>query len=178
MKGGELTLEIDLTTKHLSSRFSLSCLASLLLLICTGCNLESDAKLNAIFNGNRDDFKKLVVMSEQDRHFQRIDFNLTTLDTGTPWSPNAQGFSEQRWEEYRMLFRKLGLTAGIGRQNSLPPVLFFYAKCDGTAITHVCKGYAYSEKALTPTKDSLDRLTPGVVFKPLIKNWYLFLDGG
>jgi hypothetical protein len=153
------------------------CAIFVLLFICTGCDLESDAKLKDIFEKNTADFKQLADMSEQDHHIQRIDFSHTTLDTGAPWSQNVQGFSEQRWEEYRKLFRKLGLQAGIGRTDTVPPVVFFYAQCEGTAITRDCKGYAYSEKALTPTKDSLDTLRPGIVFMPLIKNWYLFRDG-
>jgi hypothetical protein len=75
--------------------------------------IEADAKLEGIFNRNRDAFAQLVTMSEHDRHFQRIDFNFTTLDTGVVWSPGVEDFSEQRWDDYRELFRKLGLQAGI-----------------------------------------------------------------
>ena len=170
--------DLNATMEHLPSSRHLLCCAFLLLFACSGCNLESDAKLKDIFDKNSGDFRQLESMSEQDHHFQRIDFNLAMLDTGFPWSGNVQGFSEQRWEEYRKLFRKLGLKAGIERQKGVPTIVFFYAQCEGTAITHDCKGYAYSENTLTPTKDSLDSLSPGVSFKPLLKNWYLFRDGG
>jgi hypothetical protein len=131
-----------------------------------------------IFDKNTDDFRRLLAMSEQDRDFQRIDFKFTTLDNGAAWTPGVGGFSEERWEQYRNLFRKLNLKAGIGRQSGATPTVFFYAQCDGTAITQECKGYAYSEGSLEPTKDNLNRVYPGVVFKPLVKNWYLFRDGG
>jgi hypothetical protein len=140
--------------------------------------LEPDAKLNGIFDKNIDDFKRLAIMAEQDRHVVRIDFNFTALDTDSSWPRKDLGFSERRWEEYRILFRKLGITSGIERQNNTPPMLLFYAECQGSAISRDCKGYAYSEKSLKPIKDNLNRLAPGIAFKPLSQNWYLFRDGG
>ena len=166
------------STKHIILLRWLLALNVFLLFLCSGCNLESDGKLKDVFDKNIDDFKRLATMSEQDRHVVRIDFDFTALDTDSSWPRKDLGFSKQRWEEYRILFRKLGITSGIGRQNDAPPIVFFYAQCEGSAISRDCKGYAYSEKPMKPTKDSLNRLAPGIAFKPLSQNWYLFRDGG
>ena len=143
-----------------------------------GCNRKSDARLQDTFDNHRDDFTRLAMMSHQDRHVVRIDFNFTALDTDSSWSRSDLGFSEQRWDEYRMLFRKLKIAYGIDRRDDFPGVVFFWADCDGSAISRDCKGYAYSQGSLKPTVGDLDGLAPGVAFKALSPNWYLFRDGG
>lgn len=148
------------------------------LFLSGGCDLEPDAKLMEVFDKNISDFRRLAIMSEQDRHVVRIDFNFTALDTDSSWPRKDLGFSEQRWEEYRTLFRKLGITSGLERQNDGTSILFFYARCEGSAVSRDCKGYAYSERPLKPIKDNLNKLAPGLAFRPLSPNWYLFRDGG
>jgi len=100
------------------------------------------------------------------------------LDSGRSSPRQDSGFSQQRWEQYQSLFRKLQLKDGIGRRDDFESALFLYAECQGSAIDRDCKGYAYSEASLTPIKSSLDDLAPGVAFEPLAQNWYLFRDGG
>lgn len=174
----KMTKRFPARAKHIIVRRLLLALNVFLLVLCSGCNLESDGKLKDVFEKNINDFKRLAIMSEQDRRVVRIDFDFTALDTNSSWPRKDLGFSQQRWEEYRILFRKLGITSGIERQNNDPPIVFFYAQCEGSAISRDCKGYAYSEKQLKPTKASLNRLAPGIAFKPLSQNWYLFRDGG
>jgi hypothetical protein len=147
-------------------------------LLLIGCNLASDAKLKKVFEGNRDDFDKLLNMSKQDTRVVRIRFDSTALDNDDSWPRKDVGFSEQRWDEYRLFFRKLGMKEGIGHRNDVPSALFLYAECTGSAIDRDCKGYVYSEMPLTPVKNNLDRLAPGLAFEPLSRNWYLFRDGG
>jgi hypothetical protein len=147
-------------------------LAALLSLMLLGsCStLPRDAKLKQIFYGNRDDFNRLVQMSAQDPQLTRIDFDFT--DSG----PRKNvGLSEDRWQQYRVLFQKLGLTDGLGRSTETPPTIFFYVQCEGSAIDGDCKGLAYSEKPFVPVKNSLDRMPPdGTFFETLSPNWYLF----
>jgi hypothetical protein len=132
--------------------------------------LESDAKLTSSFDKNSGDFSQLVIMSNLDNNAEGIGLVST--------QPRAPGISEQRWEEYQRLFNKLGIRDGIGHRPDFPSVVFLYAECRGSAITRDCKGYAYSEKPPEPIVDNLNKLTPGVVFKLLSHNWYLFRDGG
>lgn len=156
----------------------LNLLALQAFLISCRSRVESDVRLSRLLDENASDFNQILEMLSQDRHIQRIDFDFVTLDTGAFWKQGDPDFSQKRWEEYRVLFRKIGLQNGIGRQNGDSPVVFFYAMCRGSAITRDCKGYAYSEKALLPTKNDLDHEAPGVTYKRLSDGWYLFRDGG
>lgn len=152
------------------------CVVGCVLLI--GCNLSSDAKLTKVFDGNRNDFDKLLNMSRQDYRIVRIRFDTTALYNDDSWPRKDVGLSEQRWDEYRQLFRKLGIEEGLAHRNDLPSAVFLYAECTGSAVDMDCKGYVYSEMPLRPIKYNLDELAPGVFFKPLSGNWYLFRDGG
>jgi hypothetical protein len=139
-----------------------------------GCNRRSDTKLQEMFDNHRDDFTRLAMMSEQDRHIVRIAFKTNDPDPDS----SEPGLSEQRWEQYRVLFRKLEIADGIERRRDFPGVVFFWADCNGSAISRDCKGYAYSEGSPAPILGDLNKLAPGVAFKPLSRNWYLFRDGG
>ena len=78
------------------------------LILFLGCSkIPPDAKLKELFYANRDDFNRLVQMSEQDVRVVRIDFDFTIMDTDSEPQKNV-GLSPERWQEYRALFRKLG----------------------------------------------------------------------
>src|SRR6266576_861650 len=112
-----------------------------------GCNraLVPDARLRKVFYANRDDFNKLVTMSQQDRPLVRIKSNLTLMQTESGVKKNV-GLSVDRWQEYRVLFRRLDVTEGLARDEAYPSAVLFYARCEGSAIDADCKGFAYSEK--------------------------------
>jgi hypothetical protein len=88
-------------------------------LLLAGCNLATDAKLKKVFDGNRDDFDKLLNMSMQDVRVTQVKFDTTALDMDDSWPRKDVGLSEKRWEEYRQLFRKLGIKDGIAHRNVL-----------------------------------------------------------
>ena len=135
-----------------------------------GCNLPSDAKLLSKFKENRSGFGRLAIMSEQDS-------DLKTLSLRVP-PPRDVTHTDSGLQEYKTLFRKLGLKDGFVRRDDFPTVVFSRAECEGSAIIHDCKGFAYSEKPLAPIQESLDAPPPKVAFKQLADNWYLFRDDG
>lgn len=135
-------------------------------------SLVPDAKLRDSFYANQGDFNKLVLMSKQDRPLIRVTDDLTLMQTDSGVKKNA-GLPEDRWQEYRVLFKKLGLEEGLERTDAIPSALLLYARCEGSAIDADCKGLAYSEIPLSPLATSLDELRPGYVFKQLCPNWYL-----
>jgi hypothetical protein len=159
--------------KRIASPYVLVGMVSLGLLL--GCNraLVPDASLRKVFYANRDDFSKLVSMSQQDRMLVRIKTDLTLMQTESGVKKNV-GLSVDRWQEYRVLFRKLGITEGLERPEAYPSAVLFYARCEGSAIDADCKGFAYSEKPLSPIATDLDSPRPGDVFEQLGPNWYLF----
>ena len=84
------------------------------------------------------------------------------------------GLSEDRWQEYRVLFKKLGITEGLARDATHPSAVLLYARCEGSAINADCKGFAFSEKPLSPIATSLDSPSPGYIFEKLYPSWYMF----
>ena len=146
-----------------------------LLALLLGCNrsLVPDAKLRDVFYANREDFNKLLSMSQQDFKLIRISSDLTLMNSDAGVQRNV-GLSEERREEYQFLFNKLGLSGGLERPQDLPSAILFYAHCEGSAINADCIGFAYSEKPLSPVERSLDKMRPGTVFEELGPQWYLF----
>jgi hypothetical protein len=132
-----------------------------------------DAQLRGVFYQHRNDFNQLLSMSKEDPLMTRVAFDFTMMDTDAGPKKNV-GLSDSRWQEYRSLFRKLGLTDGFVRTTVVPSAVLFYARCEGSAIDADCKGFAYSEKPLSPLAESLDRPKDGWVFETLAPNWYLF----
>jgi hypothetical protein len=169
----ERTRNGESTMKRLVSPYGLIAIVSLVLLFSCDRALVPDAKLGEVFYTNRGDFSKLAVMSQQDPSIVRIKSDLTLMQTKSGIIKNA-GLAEHRWQEYRILFKKLGVTEGLARDEAYPSAVLFYARCVGSAIDADCKGYAYSEKSLSPIASSLNSPSPGYVFKPLYPNWYLF----
>lgn len=169
----EKSREKQLTAKNVVLPYGLILFVSLVLLL--GCNraLVPDATLRKMFYANQDDFSKLVSMSQQDHALVRIRSDFTLMQTESGVKKNV-GLSEERWQEYRILFKKLGIREGLERPEAYPSAVLLYAYCEGSAINADCKGFAYSEKPLSPTQTSLDRPRPGDVFEQLSPNWYLF----
>jgi hypothetical protein len=146
----------------------------LFLLAFTSCNpsLIPDAKLRDNFSAHQADFNKLVLMSKQDRPLIRIRDDLTLKRTGSGVEKDV-GLTVGRWQEYRVLFKKLGLKEGLERTDKVPSTILLFSYCEGSAIDADCKGYAYSEDPLSPVMASHDEPREGYVFKQLCPNWYL-----
>jgi hypothetical protein len=137
----------------------------------------SDKSLEQTFLAHEADFNKLVDMCNADAHVVRIAPDFTWMDNNAAWPrPESElGFSRQRWEEYRSLFSKLGLTAGI--LNYQPDSVMFLASTRGLVTGDSSKGYAYSLKPPETIVDSLENATfskSRIAYKRLKGNWYLF----
>ena len=147
--------------------------------------MPTDSQLRTRFFKNQADFVKLVEMSGQDRRVTLIDFGFTYLENDGSWPRKDIGFSQERWNEYRGLFRKLDIESGLARDTRDPPIVFIRVYASGGVLGSSEKGYAHSEKALSPLVNSLDRFpresyekTKGhaPVFGSLANNWYLYRE--
>jgi hypothetical protein len=144
------------------------------LALLVGCDrTPRDAKLRDVFYANKDDFNKLVSMSQHDCAVVRIRFESTLMQKGSEFKEN-EGLSVDRWQEYRVRFKKLGLAEGLERPQAYPSAILFHVYCEGSAIDADCKGFAFSDKPLSPLATSLNEMRPGYIFEPLSPNWYLF----
>ena len=168
-----------------------------ILLLSTACGVQDPFKLDKPhpaddslienFQKHEADFNKLVGMSNEDSKVIRIAPTFTRLENNWAWPrPDSElGFSKQRWDEYRVLFDKLGLQDGISRESdSTGPVIFLTAFSKGMVNRGSSKGYAYSDHELKPVFPSLDQNPSelrkgerhGVVFRQIKSHWYLSYD--
>jgi hypothetical protein len=142
----------------------------------------TDAELSQRLVQQREDFEKLVTMAQEGNEVIRIapDFTWTTSSMGWPRPESGLGFTVERWNAYRRLFQALGLEAGILRPWDHPNAIYLIAQTRGLSVAGSCKGYAYSNIPLEPRCESLDRdrgsSETGICFKPLGREWYLYLE--
>src|SRR6266404_6143785 len=138
----------------------------IMVLFLTGCNSPSeshhpsDKQLLQNFQQHEADFNRLLRMASDDVKAVRISKDFTWLDNNMSWPrPDSElGFSRERWDDYRKLFKELGLTAGITRREDIANVVFFVASDEGAALRGTEKGYAYSPQEPHPLVESLDRI--------------------
>src|SRR4030095_12254613 len=119
-----------------------------------------DAILEANFKQHESDLELLSAMSNADNKVVRISSDFTWLHNNAAWPrPESElGFSPQRWDQYRALFKEVGLESGITREKS-GEVIYFIFSSKGLITNGTEKGYAFSNKELAPTVDSLDDFT-------------------
>jgi hypothetical protein len=157
-----------------------------ILLVC--CAHPSDAELLERFETHQAEFLRLVAMSDTDSTVIRIASDFTRLDSNWGW-PRAEsllGFSQDRWDQYRSLFRRLKLQSGLSREklSDSTPVVFLTAHSVGIVNRGSSKGYAYARRELEPVLLSLDTDLPsiqggkkhGVAYRKIGSGWYLALD--
>jgi hypothetical protein len=140
----------------------------------------SDAVLEANFKQHEADLALLADMSQADDKVVRITKDFTWLNDNARWPrPESElGFSNERWDAYRTLFKKIGLEGGITREKD-GDVTYFIFSSKGLVTHGTQKGYAFSRSELAPTAESLDNFSQmpkgqSVVFKKLKEHWYLF----
>jgi len=145
--------------------------------------MPSDVVLRDRFLAKQSEYDRLVKMSNEDSRVVVIRDNLTYLDTDASWPRKDIGFSEERWNEYKRLFRELGIEGGISRHTDLPHAVFVESYGSGGALASSNKGYVYSQTPLSPLVQSLDSLPRdfgssghAIAFAPLAKDWYLYRE--
>ena len=142
----------------------------------------TDAELSQRLADHRKDFEQLVAMVRADKEMLRIapDFTWTASSEAWPRPTSELGFTTQRWDQYRVLFKKLRLEAGILRPADHRDGVYLLVQTKGLMIGGSVKGYAYSDTALEPHCESLDK--PEAIpenescYKPLGGKWYLYLQ--
>jgi|SRR5207253_7033743 len=103
--------------RHEGSHFEISLVVLLFLISLTTCDCvvalqhPTDNVLLDNFRAHEEDFNTLIKMANEDSHVVRIASDFTWLDSNYNWPrPEAEpGFSKERWEKYRSLFKVLQL---------------------------------------------------------------------
>jgi len=143
----------------------------------------TDSELGARWQQHQTLFNRLIVMARVDSELVRIapDFTWTRKSVAWPRAASELGFSLDRWDQYRGLFKNLGLEAGLlQRPQDQPRIIYLMAQTKGLVTSGSVKGYAYSDAQLEPQCQSLDQSRgdnrSGTCYKRLGGNWYLYLE--
>ncbi len=160
-------------------------------IVLAGCSVSSevhhpsDVQLAENFQRHEADFNKLLTMANEDARVVAITDDFTWLDNNMSWPrPESElGFSRARWDEYRGLFKQLGLAGGLNRRQDIPGSVFLVASSHGAFLRGTEKGYVYLREKPATIVDSLDRIDSQVknmvpVYKKLKGNWYLYYQAG
>jgi len=156
-----------------------------------------DSVLIRNFYDHEADFNLLAKMADEDSSLRTITPSYVWLEKNDDWahsivlhenvawsrSESEVGFTNQRWTEYRGMFRKLSLESGIRRKHGKPDAIYFTSSIDfsridesETAVTE--KGYVYYRKridnSLAGSLDGIDIDRPRILYKKLSDNWYMW----
>ena len=148
--------------------------------------LPSDEALRARFLAHRADFERLVRMANEDSHLTRIAPDFTWLDDDVAWPRKNVGISDQRWTDYRQVFRRVGAPEGIIK-GIHPTRILIPITSRGLVPTGFTKGLVYSQAPLSPVLKSLDKRPPDelwdgpdrahvLVYKPIEDHWYIYYE--
>jgi hypothetical protein len=146
----------------------------------------SDDALRARFVTHRADFEKLVAMANEDNRLTRISPDFTWLDDDVAWPRKDVGISEERWNDYRKIFRRVGASEGIAKGTN-PTQIIFPIMSRGLVPAGATKGLVYSQASLNPVLQSLDKRPPDKLFdgpdrshvlmyKPIDNHWYIYYE--
>jgi len=144
----------------------------------------SDELLKTVFAQRGADLELLLKMSNEDSDVIRIapDFTWRKNDTSWPRSNSELGFSEERWNQYKELFKRMGIEDSISRDSLKDGCINFIVHSSGLVTGGAEKGFAYCTPEPSPLSESLEVLpktietTPFVMYKKLKDHWYLYIE--
>ena len=148
-------------------------------------DLPTDKSLIRNFQKHRADFDRLVTMVNEDQDLGGIVGGQLLPDHETSQKDYERGFSEQRLNEYNLLFSRLADYSAdtLFKQTN---GVFIFTSADwlgpdeNNGPVHVEKGYLYSTAELGMLVDSLDEMgfeSSGSFYKKIDTHWYLYFDG-
>jgi len=148
----------------------------------------SDQTLTKQFNKHRGELETLVSMTQQDSAVSRIAYDFIWRQDSVAWPrPQSEwGITEDRWNEYRSLFRKIGLGAGLNKDGQ--DDIYFISHTEGTVVSGSSKGFVYCRKTVPAESRYLpcneqrdsgkseDEKGNGSEYRRLAEHWYIYSD--
>ena len=146
-----------------------------------------DRDLLEFFSENRHDFDALIAMFKADRSLGRIGSNFERTSSffgeckgDKVWNGDKIEVTKERLSDYRSLFTKLKLPAGIEGYCDKHEI-YLYASTKGLSITGSTKGYAFLDERPKVLVDDLDTYWSAdgksfIAYRHIEGNWYLFFD--
>ena len=136
---------------------------------------QSEKARTARFIRDKDKLEQIVKMSNEDfnqTRVTRIAFDFTRLDNDASW-PRARekwGITEERWQEYRHLFKTADTPVGLNRDGNHIEQIFFPTWGTGMSGEGLEEGFVWSPSP--PTAIHTSRTDFQVI--PLGGYWYLY----
>jgi len=148
----------------------------------------SDDSLMKQFNKHRGDLETLVSMAETDSSMSRIADDFIERKDSAAWPrPESQwGITADRWNDYRKLFRKVGLSDGFSEDDQGD--IYFITYTAGSVVSGTSKGFVYCRKIEFSKSPFLpcteqhnsgkqESMTgDGSEYRRLAEHWYLYSD--
>jgi len=148
----------------------------------------SDEAMARQFKKHRGDLETLVSMTREDSNVSRVADTFIWRKDSAAWPrPESEwGITEERWNEYRGLFRKVGLVAGLNKDSQ--GNIYFISHTEGSVVSGASKGFVYCEKtgvpesAYLPCSGSQDSgkyenaKNKGSEYHRLTEHWYIYSD--
>lgn len=115
----------------------------IVLLIMWSYAPPSDKALSKRFQRHRPELETLVRMLQEDGNLSRVADEFTCLKDDRDWPrPESKwGITRRRWDEYRRLFRKVGLIEGLEKDQAGNVYFIFHS--EGLVTHGASKGLVY-----------------------------------
>lgn len=140
-----------------------------------GPAVRSDKEMLESLVEHRADLDRLIAMLSHDRGLVAVDFDWTD-----PANPTSLGVTSDRVNEYRAVFKRIGLHRGV-RVLEAGNKFVFIDRASGNLVNGLSKSFVHDEGEVSPVVEELDSLvnaaTRGASYRSTgIPFWYLQLD--
>ena len=146
----------------------------------------SDDALTRQFNQQRGNLETLVSMAQKDSLIGRVADDFIWRQDSVAWPrPELEwGITKERWNEYRTLFQRVGLSAGLNKDSQ--GNIYFISHTEGSVVSGASTGFVYCEKTgisgsaflpCTEQRDSGKQESPkgkGAEYHRLAEHWYIY----
>lgn len=137
--------------------------------------LTSDEELTKYFFQHRADFEHIVRMMDEDSNVRSVYEEFVALTDSPVWTKDDQtGFSTERWNEYKRVFRQLGpLIHRVSKENGtieIASATIAVSDIDEYESVVTSKNYVYIKTSDNPVLPS--------TYKKIDTDWYIHLDSG
>lgn len=142
-------------------------------LILGACALHSEDALRQQFAQHKNIIIQILEMQLQDSKVVRIAPTFTRLDNDWNWPRKDLGFSSERWDKYRALFERAGITDGIQNDGGY---IWYYVSSYGLGMSGASRGFVYTKQPPNPVVHKISECPPGkgICYIALEESWYLF----
>lgn len=146
----------------------------------------SDKEMSDLFIKNQNDFDTLAKMSDSEDNVVRVADAFTRTKKSWAWPrPESEwGISQARWDEYKLLFNRLGIKGGMDRAqigDSDVWATYFVMRACGhfSGCNDREKGYVHSTSQPQPLVESIDNIPPAMrredhLYMQIAPDWYIY----